>query len=107
MFLQGWDKEQMLSDFGVDASVLDGAEILLASYGEDHGYDGIAFVLYCKEGALYEVNGSHCSCYGLEEQWEPEPTDKNALLTRLDADYFGKSPGSPFHEELRAILATL
>ena len=24
--------------------------------------------------ALFEVHGSHCSCYGFEDQWKPEPT---------------------------------
>ena len=45
-------------------------EILLAWYGSG-GYDGTAFVL-CRDritGCLFEVNGSHCSCYGLEGQW--------------------------------------
>lgn len=49
----------------------DGETILMAIY-EREWYDGDAFVLFEKDGKLYEVNGSHCSCYGLEGQWGPE-----------------------------------
>jgi hypothetical protein len=56
--------------------------ILFASYGIDN-YSGDAFVLFEKDGKLYEVNGSHCSCYGLEGQFEPEETTLEAIETRL------------------------
>lgn len=55
----------------------EGINILFASYGEDN-YSGNAFVLFEKDGKLYEVNGSHCSCYGLEGQFEPEETTLEA-----------------------------
>jgi hypothetical protein len=45
--------------------------IILAWYG--HGsYCGNSYVLFEKDGKLYENNASHCSCYGLEKQWAPE-----------------------------------
>lgn len=56
--------------------------ILFASYNNE-SYSGDAFVLIEKNGKLYEVNGSHCSCYGLEGQWEPEETNLEALKHRL------------------------
>ena len=43
--------------------------ILFASYGQG-GYEGDAWVLFEEDGKLFEVNGGHCSCYGLEGQWE-------------------------------------
>ena len=52
-------------------SDLMGAEVLFAAYGCP-SYEGYARVLYRKNGVIYEVNGSHCSCMGLEGQWEPE-----------------------------------
>jgi hypothetical protein len=55
---------------------------LLVSYYSCIGYEGNAFVLYEKDGELYEVNGSHCSCYGLEGQWEPTLTTWKALAMR-------------------------
>ena len=56
-------------------------ELLLASY-ETPGYDGMAFVLFQRDGQLFEVHGSHCSCYGLENQWNPEATTWEALAMR-------------------------
>ncbi len=53
-------------------------KILFASYGGG-SYDGDAFVLFEENGKLYEVHGSHCSCYGLEGQWKPEETSIEAL----------------------------
>ncbi len=52
---------------------------------------GEAFVLFRKDGKLFEVNGNHCSRYGLDEQWQPEETTIEALEHRLKNDYFGKS----------------
>lgn len=56
-------------------------EILFAIYGGG-GYDGTAHVLYKRDGKLYEVNGSHCSCMGLEGQWGPEETTVAAIKLR-------------------------
>jgi hypothetical protein len=55
-------------------------EIIFASYATDN--DGDAFVVYKRKNLLYEVNGSHCSCFGLEGQWSPEVTSKMALGLR-------------------------
>jgi hypothetical protein len=69
----------MCSDFKVGLD--DNVHILLASYA-GMGYDGYAFVLFVEDDKLYEVHGSHCSCDGLEEQWEPEETSIVALQAR-------------------------
>lgn len=55
-------------------------DIIVAFYTYEC-YSGYAFVLYRKDGKLYEVNAYHCSCYGLRD-WEPEETSKDALLKR-------------------------
>lgn len=60
---------------------LEGANILVAWYGYG-SYCGSSFVLYEKNETLYEVNGSHCSCNGLEECWSPEETSWAALAMR-------------------------
>lgn len=76
IYLGLWDcLEDVLYDFNVD-ELLPGKEcaILYAEYTYED-YNGDAYVLFMDEqGNLYEVYGSHCSCYGLEGQWEPEPT---------------------------------
>lgn len=37
----------------------------------ESGWEGSAAVVFEQDGKLYLVEGSHCSCYGLEGQWEP------------------------------------
>jgi hypothetical protein len=83
----------MCGDFNIDEVRLKGAKVLFASY-EYEDYSGYALVLYSQNEKLYEVNGSHCSCYGLEGQWEPEETNVSALKLRTistpGADDFAK-----------------
>ena len=113
MYLNDWKytgEAGMLEDFGIDKTALEGAEVLLASYTYED-YSGSAFVLFRRDGDLYEVNGSHCSCYGLAEQdycgtdrtqWEPEETSREALEKRIDSYEF-----DGLRDELKAVLATL
>lgn len=65
------------------------SEVLFASYGGG-SYDGDATVIFRKDVKLYEVHGGHCSCNGLEDQWEPAETSVGALALRgkkTDEDY--------------------
>jgi len=90
VYLHDWEdsgEEGMLSDFGIDKSALDGAKVLVASYTYED-YSGDAYVLFERDGKLFEVHGGHCSCYGLSEhdysggtstQWEPEETSEEAI----------------------------
>jgi hypothetical protein len=40
---------------------------------ETPDYEGYAKVFFSYDGeVVYYVEGGHCSCYGLEGQWEPE-----------------------------------
>jgi hypothetical protein len=115
MYLHDWSEtglEGMKSDFGISDADLQGVNILLASYTYED-YSGDAFVLFEKDGKLFEVNGSHCSCYGLEScgigrdettQWQPEETTKEALIHRLTDGYLGRNE---FADELRQVLDQL
>ena len=47
-------------------------EILCAAY-DSRDYSGEAIVIVRINGVVHEVYGSHCSCYGLEGQWDPTP----------------------------------
>lgn len=49
-------------------------EVLLADY-ENDGYEGSAHVVYRNGNTYYVIEGSHCSCYGLEGQFQPESYD--------------------------------
>lgn len=49
-------------------------EVLWAEY-TDEDYQGSALVIYRQGNKVYEVTGSHRSCFGLEGQWQPEEYD--------------------------------
>ncbi len=62
---------------------LEGLTILIAyeSVGS-WGCDSSAwFLLEDVNGNLFEVSGSHCSCYGFEGQWELEPSNLSYLTS--------------------------
>ncbi len=66
-------------EFRVPTPLQEGVDIVAAHY--DIGdYEGEAWVVFIKDGKWYEVHGSHCSCYGLEDQWDPEETFPEAML---------------------------
>jgi hypothetical protein len=86
----GWDYETAARREG-DVYLGDNVEIIIATYTYED-YSGSAYVLYhdTNDGKLYEVFGSHCSCYGLEGQWAPEEANIDALLMRKNWDYYGE-----------------
>ena len=98
-----WDGKP--STGSVEDDVKNG-KILLAWYGYGD-YDGSAFVLFERDGKLYEVNGGHCSCYGLEEQWDPEETTLEALRHRIKEGSLGQDSyydEGVFDKQLKGVL---
>jgi len=73
--------DDVKSNFCVSNEKFKGVKILFAYYTHED-YSGSAFVLFKKGRKFYEVNGSHCSCYGLEDQWSPEVIEKKELIER-------------------------
>jgi hypothetical protein len=85
IYLHDWSESGeagMLADFEIEASALMGATVIVASYTYED-YSGDAYVLFERDGKLFEVHGGHCSCYGLEGQWEPEEADRDAIIHRI------------------------
>ena len=103
-----WEENKRKAAEAIAKPEYQGLEILLASYSYEN-YSGDAFILFRHGGKLYEVNGGHCSCYGLEGQWSPEGTTVEALQHRLDAGSLGKGDyyGNEFAKELREVLSGL
>lgn len=92
IYLHDWagsGEAGMLADFEIDKAALDGATVLVASYTYED-YSGDAYVLFERGGNLFEVHGGHCSCYGLEGQWEPEEADADAIRHRISAGTWGE-----------------
>jgi hypothetical protein len=76
-------------------------KILFATYVCE-SYEGYAYALFVKDGKLYEVEGSHCSCYGLEDQWTPIEVCLPELVNRVTN---GKSYGlDDYGSAVRQIL---
>lgn len=59
-------------------------QLLFAGYiYEDYAGDAIVVGYDHEEKKFFEVNGSHCSCYGLEDQWDVEYYDNYELLVKV------------------------
>ena len=70
--------EDMFTHFAIEAC---SGTLLFAEY-DQQDYEGEAFVLFERDGVLWEVNAAHCSCYGLENQWEPTVCTPASLKMR-------------------------
>lgn len=107
MFLNDWaadGQEGLKRDFDITDEDLQGVRVLFASYCHAN-YSGDAFVLFERDGKLWEVNGGHCSCYGLEGQWEPAETALEVLTHRLEKGKLGDGYDHQYAAELRGVLA--
>lgn len=88
----------LVTDFEIKKEDLKGCRIVVAycSVGS-WGCDSSAFIIFKKDNKFYEVNGSHCSCYGFEGQWQPEEiNDLNEVIKR---DNWALAGGG--HDDLR------
>jgi hypothetical protein len=57
-------------------------ELVYAAYSTP-AYEGSATVIYKRDGKWFEATGGHCSCYGLEGQWEPSELKPEEHLQAL------------------------
>jgi len=103
-YIDGFENEQNVLEQFTASAEYNKVKILFAWYNYED-YSGSAFVLFKQGRKLYEVSGSHCSCYGLEGQWSPEETSVKELLYRLDNGK-GYWYGAP-EDELRKVLKSL
>ncbi len=55
-------------------------EVIYAGYNNGGDYSADSIVLYRNGDKYYLNTGSHCSCYGLENQWDPEEYDLQTLI---------------------------
>lgn len=82
-------RDSLVNEFQIkpdEADKLHRAEFIVALYTYED-YSGQALVVYRIDNVLYEVNGSHCSCYGLEDQWDPEVADPREIVKRPKYGY--------------------
>jgi hypothetical protein len=113
-YFGNWNSyEEMIDDWGAITKqpIPKDHEVLFASYGTEN-YEGDAIVVFEYNDKLYEVNGGHCSCYGLaeesyagetESQWDPEETSWAALKMReLDTEQHTEDAIAAFKKLLAA-----
>lgn len=79
------DKEDVERQF--HTKLADDIQILYAHYNQDN-YEGEAIVIYSQNDKLFEVHGSHCSCHGLEDQFNPESCTYEDIVARLEIGKF-------------------
>lgn len=74
-------------------------EVFVAFYDhEAYGCDGDSEVYYRRGRKYYHNSGSHCSCHGLEDQWQPIEYGKRDFIGFLER-YSGK-----YSKEVLAML---
>jgi hypothetical protein len=95
--------EDVAKEFCVPYEDIKDLDILYAAY-DCSPYEGYAHVIYVKDKKIYEVNGSHCSCNGLEGMWEPEETSLTALLFRPNVSDYAKANIKSRYKNLLAFL---
>lgn len=98
------------SEYDLAEGSLSNIFVLLAYY-DYIDYSGESFVLFEKDNKLFEVNGGHCSCHGLEGQWDPEETSISELRHRLKngtlgIDYDGRNEYAAELSELFDVFDT-
>lgn len=96
-FTGGWDEK-------ASKAIPEPEEVLLAAYAQE-AYEGDAFVIYRDGDKYFVVEGGHCSCYGLENQWKPEEYSLPLLYAALEkrGEY---GAFQPFKQEIMRELAT-
>ena len=84
----------IINKFDINADELADKTIIMAYY-DNEGWEGKAYVLLMDDdtGKLYEVHASHCSCYGLEGQWEPKEITVDTLEFVFDRKISTHRPG--------------
>lgn len=82
VFFGNWsdlqDMRAAFADYKEESPVPHDIDVVFASYNTE-SYEGDAIVVFRRDGKLFESHGSHCSCYGLEDQWGPEEATVESL----------------------------
>ena len=100
-FVDGFaDAKDILHEFNAAVGDLENAATVLYACYTYEDYEGNALVLFESGGKLYEVSGGHCSCHGLEDQWEPAEISWEYLNNRK---FYGL--GGDALEQMRKLIA--
>jgi hypothetical protein len=91
--------EDVISLFQISDTAIYPHEVVLAWYGNGD-YCGSAYVLFVRDGKLWEVHASHCSCNGIEGQWDPYETSLPTLEHFLEKGTYGTYEGEDLYQSI-------
>lgn len=78
-------KSEIARQFSIPLDELKDKHFLYAHYSYPYDdYTAEAYLLFIENDKLYEVDAGHCSCYGLEGQFEPEEVPIEVLYHRIE-----------------------
>jgi hypothetical protein len=98
---ENWD--EVVEEFDLEPSTAPEPDDYFAAYGTPM-YEGSALVLIRKPNGMIDVaEGLHCSCYGLEGQFDPDEMPVAAVAAMIEAIDEGYGRG-PFKETAREWL---
>lgn len=94
--------ETIVKEFQISSKELDNFTILIGQI-DSYEYEEDAYFLLRENNTelYYEVIGSHCSCYGFEEQWKPVLITKDYLLS----DFYSRRHKPEIVSFLKEMLA--
>jgi len=72
--------QDIIYNYQIERMIIDEYQIIIAILN-NYGYEEDSYFLLEKNGRLYENFGSHCSCYGFENQFNPEETQIEYLMS--------------------------
>jgi hypothetical protein len=78
------DIDELKREYHLSDEDLQGVEILYAIY-RTGCWEGQSLVLFKKDDRIFIVHASHCSCYGLQGQWDPIETNEKTLKMEIEA----------------------
>lgn len=93
-FFQGWEGHPRPPEVHV-----------LFAVKRSWSYEEDMYVLIEQDGKLFDIEGSHCSCYGFEGQWDPVETSLETIKMRIEQGRLGEGYVSDsFDKELKHFL---
>ena len=77
------DVQELINRYDIkDMSLVPAPWELILKCDNSADWEGNYGELFIKNGVLYENHCSHCSCYGCEDQWDPESVTLSAIARR-------------------------
>ncbi len=92
------DSEELRKTFSDSKDqIADGWEILASGDNGGSYETDLLMILRGPDGKLYEQGASCCSCYGIEDQWGPIPTEAKVILAEWEKEQERKKTADNYY----------